>query len=774
MLTILYLHALLTLADEPTAADSIYGCVRNSMRDSAIQGVRVEIDGGGPAAITGPEGRYSLPVEEAGARQLRFTQTGYRPLAVQITVSPGRSLHLDIDLDPLPTRLPAIEVSASRERPARGDDSGARILDRLSARRYSAEMLRRDPLSAGGDFLLGATGSSAGEPMAGFPSSIHVRGGASDHNQLLLDGVPVYGAMHLGGASSLFNPDAIARIEVQNAVPPTSFGGRLSSSIDVQLRPDTARHVTMTGAASSVWLRQTVEAPLAGGRAAVLVSGERSHRGMLSQDRGIEQGQERNGFHDLLVRGSATLGDDHLDLYLLRSRDHLGFPSVAQPSTGNNSTAPDDAAANQFDWSVNTEALVWRHRAGATTRLDGRVWHAGAGARIDWAATAGAERLANRLDETGARLELLHSEESSHALVGLEIRRPRVSYDVISLGGDTAGAAPDLLQLRSAPTILAAFAEGERRLGERWTVRLGVRANYLPTIGGTLEPRLSVAYRLTPHLAAFVGYGTQHQYLQSVRNEESPLDYAFGADLLVGPGVGGLRPARADQVSATVLADLGPRSTLRIDGYARAFSGIPIVPAATAAPFADRLPPVGSGEARGVDVELTHRAGALDVRANAGMDRTERQSATLEFAPRFQRSAWLLVGAGFRILRTTVVRLGLSTSAGAPTSTLADSLEWQATGGLGQGSEISGSPQAIQGALNGGRLPPYFRLDLGLEREWPVRLAGAAGRLTTSLMVTNLLNRRNALAYVAAPGLPSGRAIVFPSRSVGLRLSWQF
>jgi hypothetical protein len=272
----------------------------------------------------------------------------------------------------------------------------------------------------------------------------------------------------------------------------------------------------------------------------------------------------------------------------------------------------------------------------------------------------------------------------------------------------------------------------------------------------------------------FVGYGTLHQYLQSVRNEESPLDYAFGADLLVGPAAGGLRPARSDQVSATVLAELGPRSTLRVDGYARAFSGIPVVPAATAAPFADRFPPVGSGEARGVDVEITHQAGAFDVRANAGLGRTERQSATAEFAPRFQRSAWLLVGAGFRILRTTVLRLGLSSSAGAPTSTLADSLEWQPPGGLGQGSEISGSPQAIQGSLNDGRLPPYFRLDLGLEREWPLRLAGAGGRVTTSLMVTNLLNRRNALAYVAAPGLPSRRAIVFPSRSVGLRLAWQF
>lgn len=771
MVTILHLHALLTLAG-PLTGDTVYGCVRNRLRESPLQGVQVEADGAGAGAVTDLEGRYSLRVEAAGARQLRFTRAGYHPLAVAVTVAPGRSLHLDVDLDPIPTSLPSIEVSAAKVGLPSDGGSGAGIMQRLAERRFDARTLREDPLSAGGDFLLAATGSPAGDALAGYPSSIHLRGGASDHNQLLLDGTPVYGAMHLGGASSLFNPDAIGGIEVQAAVPPASFSGRLSSAIEVQLRPDTARRVTAAGAGTPVWLRQTVEVPLARGHAAVLVSGQRSYRGLFAQDHEVEQ--EANGFEDLLVRGSLALKRDHLDLYLIQGHDHLGFPAVAQPAVEGGESTPNDAAGNRFDWSVNTEALVWRRRAGGAAELTGRAWHAGTDARIDWAAAGGAQRLADHLDETGARLELRTLGSTSHALLGLEIRRPSIGYQVGRSGGDSPGVSSPRVRLRSAPTILGAFAQGERALDARWTVRVGLRANSLSGSDAALEPRLSVAYRISHRLAAFAGFARLHQYAQSFHNEESLLDYAFGADLLVGTGPGGLRPARSDQLSATFLAELGRRTTLRIDGYARGFTGLALVPLSTAGPFADRLPPIGSGEAWGVEGEISHRAAAFDLRATAGTGRTERQSEGGEFVPKYQRSAWLVLGASAHVLPATVLRLAATASVGDPTSTLGDELEWQSPGGLGQGSEISGSPQTIQGPVNRDRLPPYFRCDIGLERAWPARLAGIAGRVTSSVVVTNVLNRMNPLAYIATPGSSARRTIHFPARSLGLRLGWQF
>ena len=45
-------------------------------------------------------------------------------------------------------------------------------------------------------------------------SGFYVRGGGPDQNLILLDGVPVYNAAHLGGLFSIFNPDAIKNIRL--------------------------------------------------------------------------------------------------------------------------------------------------------------------------------------------------------------------------------------------------------------------------------------------------------------------------------------------------------------------------------------------------------------------------------------------------------------------------------------------------------------------------------------------------------------------------------
>lgn len=45
-------------------------------------------------------------------------------------------------------------------------------------------------------------------------TGLYVRGGGPDQNLMLLDGVPVYNASHLFGFFSVFNADAINRVEL--------------------------------------------------------------------------------------------------------------------------------------------------------------------------------------------------------------------------------------------------------------------------------------------------------------------------------------------------------------------------------------------------------------------------------------------------------------------------------------------------------------------------------------------------------------------------------
>src|SRR5690606_37363902 len=72
--------------------------------------------------------------------------------------------------------------------------------------------------------------TTVGEGASGF----NVRGGNIDENLILLDEAPVYSSSHLFGFFSIFNADAVKDVKIYKGGIPASYGGRLSSVLDVR------------------------------------------------------------------------------------------------------------------------------------------------------------------------------------------------------------------------------------------------------------------------------------------------------------------------------------------------------------------------------------------------------------------------------------------------------------------------------------------------------------------------------------------------------------
>jgi hypothetical protein len=67
-------------------------------------------------------------------------------------------------------------------------------------------------------------------------SSLLVRGGGQDQNLFVLDGANTYNTGHLLNFISIFNPDALKKVDFYKGGFPARFGGRLSSVVDVTFR----------------------------------------------------------------------------------------------------------------------------------------------------------------------------------------------------------------------------------------------------------------------------------------------------------------------------------------------------------------------------------------------------------------------------------------------------------------------------------------------------------------------------------------------------------
>ncbi len=67
-------------------------------------------------------------------------------------------------------------------------------------------------------------------------NGMHVRGGNSDQNLILYDGVPVYNANHAAGLVSIFNSDIIKNAKLWKGDFPAKYSGRSASVMDIRTR----------------------------------------------------------------------------------------------------------------------------------------------------------------------------------------------------------------------------------------------------------------------------------------------------------------------------------------------------------------------------------------------------------------------------------------------------------------------------------------------------------------------------------------------------------
>ncbi|WP_158563379.1 TonB-dependent receptor [Chitinophaga silvatica] len=120
-------------------------------------------------------------------------------------------------------------------------------------------------------------------------SNLLIRGGGSDQNLYLLDGVPLYHTGHLFGLFSIFNGDAVKDVSLYKDAFPAKYGGRLSSVVDIRTRDGNMKE----------WHGSTTVSPVS---ASILLEGP------IKKDKSSASLSIRRSLVDLLY-GSTLLSD---------------------------------------------------------------------------------------------------------------------------------------------------------------------------------------------------------------------------------------------------------------------------------------------------------------------------------------------------------------------------------------------------------------------------------------------------------------------------------
>ena len=355
-----------------------------------------------------------------------------------------------------------------------------------------------------------------------------------------------------------------------------------------------------------------------------------------------------------------------------------------------------------------------------------------------------------------------------HFNAGIDAHRLDVRYQV-STTIDSAGTP---LLLARAPLVLSAFGDARWRAGDQWTFAAGVRNAIVAPGDRGIEPRLSVQYAPSGGVSLGIGYSRLHQYVQSLRNEESLVDALAGISF---PAVAGSRAvdatvpvAQADQLTASMDARLSPTLALSTVAYARSERGLVMVAPVSGEPFATNAFGTGTARAQGITVALSRTGDRVAGNLAYTISSVSRRVGSERYVPDFAATQSLALGVGVRVWPSTTLRIAASANSGSPASVFADRIEWTPYTPSSGSGDLSGSPQRIVGALNGAQLPAYLRVDLGIRREWGLRLFGRTAQLAGDASIINLFGRANALGLATVAGGLTPQPLFLPARGLEL------
>ena len=485
-----------------------------------------ELDNG---TATDLDGRYSLVVP-AGRHQIEVSFIGYANSYQEVDVrSDGE---YDINLDKSAIELQEVTVSAEAADAAVGNvQIGVTSIDIQEIEKLPSFLGEADVVKT---FLLQPGVSSIGEGASGF----NVRGGDVDQNLILQDEGYLFNSSHALGFFSSFNSDLIRKVDLYKGNIPAQYGGRLASVMNVEMRDGNFEQFKINGGVGPVSSRLSLEGPIVKDKISFLGAFRSSYTDWVI-----------NLVKDIEVkRSSAFFYDANARLTIKPNEKHT--------FTLSGYSSQDDFTYNEefgFDYSTFLAEFSYR------TILTDQIFSKLSVTKSTYESTQfdflgiDASQLDNTIDYIRAKENIrIVPNDRVEFNTGVSAILYELSPSDVSPFGENSTVIPKTLEEEKGLEA-AAFGNVEFDVSDNFLISAGIRYTYYQfrgpktvfeyedpsnptseTITGSalqtgtiasynsLEPRLSMRYRLGETASIKAGYSRTSQFISQIFNSDSP------------------------------------------------------------------------------------------------------------------------------------------------------------------------------------------------------------------------------------------------------------
>lgn len=266
----------------------VTGYVRNARTGEPLPNVSVFQDSAN-ATTTDFYGHYSITILP-GSRVLNVQFIGMKDVKLQLAVySDGQ---LDVDMEEKVRMLKEVVISNRKTSNVRNVQMGVE--------RLTIANIKNVPTVFGEADVLRVVTSLPGVKTVGEASTgFNVRGGSADQNLILFNDATIYNPSHFFGLFSAFNPEVIQGIELYKSSMPASYGGRLSSVLDITSREGNKKKLTGSAGIGLVTSRVHLEGPIGSSKTSFILGGRTTYANWLLKLLPDEYQDSKASFQDL-------------------------------------------------------------------------------------------------------------------------------------------------------------------------------------------------------------------------------------------------------------------------------------------------------------------------------------------------------------------------------------------------------------------------------------------------------------------------------------------
>ena len=489
----------------------ISGFVSDSSSGEALIGANVFLQETGQGMATDINGYYIIQDIAPGNYTIMVSYIGFNMYKQNTRLNDDESKKVNINLVEQVVELTEIEVTAEKLQ-RKNNIQPSRI-------NLSPRMMKAAPALAEPDLFRTIQALPGVLTTSEFSTGLVIRGGNTDQNLIMLDGITVYNPSHLGGVFSNFIVDGVKEAELIKGAYNAEYGGRLSAVLNVISREGNKNEFKGKANLSLLSAQTTLEGPFYKG--AWVLSGRRTYFDLVLPKvlpDNINANIPPYYFYDIQSHVFSDItSKDRISLSYYSGIDDILF----------------DTFGLDGQWGNNT--VSGHYRRVFSERLVGNILIANSRFFTEFG-LGGDNGLVsyNEIDDKTLSADFSWF-KSSNSTIKFGAQLKKLGFEYTNKFQDSTQ-----FQIKTDPLEFAQYIKLKYKPNDLFIIEPGLRLNLYNVYPDSLFPdlRLGLKYIITNNRYLNFSVGNYHQFISTFQDDFNPsiLDNWIAADTSVSPG----------------------------------------------------------------------------------------------------------------------------------------------------------------------------------------------------------------------------------------------